>query len=118
MTLQHLLGIDVDQLIKDLLLGIRLQTPIYCPLPIATLIEKCFHESPEERPDFKEIKAILVAAYEKLLGDRKESAIKTSRLIDKDIKSKMQVQYTNVIQMNKEKKESDNISRAKNTYYV
>ena len=108
----------MDQLIKDLSLGIRLQTPIYCPLPIATLIEKCFHEYPEERPDFKEIKATLIAAYEKLFDYRKESAVKTSRLVDKDINNKMQVQYTNLIQMNKEKNEKDNMSRVKNTNYV
>ena len=108
----------MDQLIKDLSLGIRLQTPIYCPLPIATLIEKCFHESPEERPDFKEIKAILVVANEKLFDYRKQSAVKTRQLVDKDINNKLQVQYTNVIQMNKEQKERQNIPRVKTICYV
>ena len=111
-----ILGIDVDQLIKDLSFGIRLQRPVFCPQSIAMLLEKCFYASPDQRPNFEEIKAILVAAYDKLFDNQKESNIKAISIIDKSINKTMQVQYSTVIQMNKEQKEKDYVSRKEHGY--
>ena len=108
------LGIDVDQLIKDLSFGIRLQRPVFCPLPIATLLEKCFYASPDQRPNFEEIKAILVSAYDMLFGSKKE--LHNTTIIDKSINKTMQVQYSTVLQLNKEQKERDYVSRKEHGY--
>ena len=111
-----ILGIDVEQLIKDLSFGIRLQKPIFCPHPIATLLEKCFYASPDQRPNFEEIKAFLVAAYDMLFDRQKESNVKNFGIIDNNVNKAMQVQYSTVIQMNKEQKNRDYVSRKEHGY--
>ena len=58
---------DVDRLIYDLSIGIRLPNPTFCPHQIASLIKKCFYESPNKRPNFKEIKTSLKSAFNKLM---------------------------------------------------
>ena len=58
---------DVDRLIYDLSFGIRLPNPTFCPHQIASLIKKCFYESPNKRPNFKEIKTSLKSAFNKLM---------------------------------------------------
>ena len=111
-----ILGIDVEQLIKDLSFGIRLQKPIFCPQPIAILLEKCFYASPDQRPNFEEIKAFLVAAYDMLFDRQKESNVKNFGIIDNNVNKAMQVQYSTVIQMNKEQKNRDYASRKEHGY--
>ena len=80
------------------------------------LLEKCFYASPDQRPNFEEIKAILVAAYDKLFDNQKESNIEAIGIIEKSINKTMQVQYSTVIQMNKEQKERDYVSRKEHGY--
>ena len=58
---------DVDRLIYDLSFGIRLPNPTFCPHQIASLIKNCFYESPNKRPNFKEIKTSLKSAFNKLM---------------------------------------------------
>ena len=58
---------DVDRLIYDLSIGIRLPNPTFCPHQIASLIKKCFYESPNKRPNFREIKTSLKSAFNKLM---------------------------------------------------
>ena len=58
---------EVDRLIYDLSFGIRLPNPTFCPHQIASLIKKCFYESPNKRPNFKEIKTSLKSAFNKLM---------------------------------------------------
>ena len=60
-------GIDVERLIYDLSFGVRLPNPAFCPKEIASLLRKCFKESPQKRPDFKEIKTFIKSDFEKLL---------------------------------------------------
>jgi len=67
MTKLHFIGMDVDRLIYDLSIGIRLPNPTFCPHQIASLIKKCFYESPNKRPNFKEIKTSLKSAFNKLM---------------------------------------------------
>ena len=79
-------------------------------------MEKCFHASPDQRPNFEEIKAILVSAYEMLCHKMKQCSIKSTGLTDNNINQTMQCRYATVIQMNKEQKERDYISRKENPY--
>ena len=69
------LGIDIDSLIYDLSFGVRLPAPKFCPQSIAYLLKKCFVTEPDQRPDFKIIKAFLEDAY-RLLFNKKQSAEK------------------------------------------
>ena len=103
-------------MIKDLSFGIRLQKPIFCPQSIATLMDKCFHTSPDQRPDFEEIKATLVAAYTMLFNKKKHKDIKTVRLGDSTNNKPMYSRYSTMIKMNKEQKERDSIARKESHY--
>ena len=46
----------------------RLPNPTFCPHPIENLIKRCFYEAPNKRPTFKQIKAILMAAFNDLIS--------------------------------------------------
>ena len=59
-------GISLHELIYDLSYGIRLPNPAFCPGPIANLLKKCFCESPDKRPNFKEIRLYLLNASKHL----------------------------------------------------
>ena len=111
------LGIDVEQLIRDFYFGIRLQKPIFCPQSIATLMEKCLCASPDQRPDFEEIKANLVAAYAMLFDQNKVKSIRTVQLVDNNINKQMFSRYSNMIKLNKEQKERDSLAR-KDSHYL
>ena len=57
---------DVKQLHHELSQGIRLSSPEMCPKQIAILIQNCFLENPNDRPDFQKIKTFIREAYESL----------------------------------------------------
>ena len=57
---------DVKQLHHELSQGIRLSSPEMCPNQIAILIQNCFLENPNDRPDFQKIKTFIREAYESL----------------------------------------------------
>ena len=63
----YFIGIDVDRFMYDLSIGIRLPNPTFCPQQIASMIKKCFHESPNKRPNFKEIKTSLKSDFAELM---------------------------------------------------
>ena len=53
-------------MINELQLGIRLPAPEYCPTSIASLIQACFNEDPNERPTFSQLKKIISQSYSSL----------------------------------------------------
>ena len=53
-------------MIYELVQGIRLPNPPYCPFKIGELMKKCFLENTSQRPGFKEIKESLQDACEEL----------------------------------------------------
>ena len=123
-TLNHyfpyLSGIDIPQLVNDLTLGIRLPNPAFCPNAIAALLETCFCESPEKRPDFDEIKSKLNTAFNIIFLKNKTKAdvAKTDyQLVNLKRNSKMQSQYSTLIKENKKEYLMQQRSR-KNTYLI
>ena len=64
---------DVNQLRHELTQGIRLPNPEFCPGQIADVIQRCFFENPNDRPDFKEIKSLIEAAYIFLMETRAQT---------------------------------------------
>ena len=90
-------------MVNDLTLGIRLPNPAFCPNAIAALLEACFRESPEKRPDFDEIKSKLNTAFNTIfLKNRtKADVAKTDyQLVNLKRNSKMQSQYSTLIKEN------------------
>ena len=65
-SISNHIGIDYQDLINELQLGIRLPTPEYCPTSIALLIQACFNEDPNERPTFSQIKETISQSYSSL----------------------------------------------------
>ena len=55
----------------DLSFGVRLPEPKLCPQVIAHLLTTCFYERPDNRPDFKAIKATIINAYNQLVTNSK-----------------------------------------------
>ena len=96
------LGIDINTLVYDLLFGVRLPAPKYCPPPISAMISKCFLEKPTLRPDFREIKSLLDIAYVSLAS--KTSQIDPCFNIESSINSTksnaMKIRYTSVLKGN------------------
>ena len=114
----YLSGIDIPQLVNDLTLGIRLPNPAFCPNAIAALLETCFCESPEKRPDFDEIKSKLNTAFNIIFLKNKTKAdvAKTDyQLVNLKRNSKMQSQYSTLIKENQREYLMQQRSR-KNTY--
>lgn len=56
-------GICLQLLVYDLSQGVRLQCSKDYPSSIANLLQKCFEENPEKRPDFGDIKKHIEAAF-------------------------------------------------------
>ena len=52
-------GIEFQQLVSELRLGVRLPSPPFCPFEISEIMKKCFHESPHQRPKFEEMRISL-----------------------------------------------------------
>ena len=90
-------GIDLQGLINDLSNGIRLPNPVLCPPPITSLMEKCFDEIPDKRPDFKIIKHYLDVTYTNL-DSRPQSNGFTKKKLEND---KMKTRYATILQENK-----------------
>ena len=103
---------------NDLTLGIRLPNPAFCPNAIADLLETCFRESPEKRPDFDDIKSKLNTAFNRIFLKNKTKAdvAKTDyQLVNLKRNSKMQSQYSTLIKENKREYLMQQRAR-KNTY--
>ena len=64
---------DVNQLRHELTQGIRLPNPEFCPGQITDVIQRCFAENPNDRPDFKNIKSLIEAAYVSLMETRAQT---------------------------------------------
>ena len=114
----YLSGIDIPQLVNDLTLGIRLPNPAFCPKAIADLLETCFRESPDKRPDFDEIKSKLNTAFNRILLKNKTRAdvVKNDyHLVNLNRSAKMQSQYSTLIKENKREYLIQQRAR-KNTY--
>ena len=114
----YLSGIDIPQLVNDLTLGIRLPNPAFCPKAIADLLETCFRESPEKRPDFDEIKSKLNTAFNRILLKNKTRAdvVKNDyHLVNFNRSAKMQSQYSTLIKENRREYFIQQRAR-KNTY--
>ena len=62
----NILGITLYDLIFELQNGIRLPDPENCPSSMVTLIRKCFHHIPSERPTFNEVKKVVELDYAQL----------------------------------------------------
>ena len=52
-------GIEFEQLVSELRLGVRLPSPPFCPFEISEIMKKCFHENPHQRPTFEEMRTSL-----------------------------------------------------------
>ena len=64
-----IIGMTIHQLIYELSVGIRLPNPEFCPPSISTMLRKCFHNDPTERPDFKEITDNVQLTFNARLND-------------------------------------------------
>ena len=105
-------------MVNDLALGIRLPNPAFCPKAIADLLETCFCESPEKRPDFDEIKSKLNTAFNRIFlknKTRADVAKNGYQLVDLSRSTKMQSQYSALIKENKREYLMQQRAR-KNTY--
>ena len=100
-------GIDFHGLIYDLTNGVRLPNPPFCPPPITSLLEKCFDEIPDKRPDFKVIKHYLDVIYTKLDALPTSNGIKIRKLENDEMKTR----YTAVLHENKIYKERKNLEQ-------
>ena len=96
------LGIDINTLVYDLLFGVRLPAPKYCPPPISAMISKCFLEKPTLRPDFREIKSLLDIAYVSLASKTSQidPCFKIESSINATISNAMKIRYTSVLKGN------------------
>ena len=54
---------------NELSSGVRLPSPPFCPSSNSALIQNCFQEKPQERPNFKLIKQAIQNAYVALISD-------------------------------------------------
>ena len=105
-------------MVNDLTLGIRLPNPAFCPNAIADLLETCFRESPEKRPDFDEIKSKLNTAFNRIFFKNKTKADVAKNdyhLVNLNRSAKMQSQYSTLIKENKREYLIQQRAR-KNTY--
>lgn len=99
----------IHQLIYELSVGIRLPNPNFCPPSISTMLRKCFHNDPTERPDFKEIRDNLQVTFnamrEKALQDRLNDKKAGSQIytipINNTIDNTMRSRYTVIKKANK-----------------
>ena len=113
-------------MVNDLSVGIRLEKPKYCPQPIIELLDKCFLESPERRPDFEEIKSNLHTAYNSLIAqiqpDRKticeENADACPFPKINSVDNSMQCRYTAMLKQNAEQMKQSYIPMGKKNRYV
>ena len=64
----HDLGIGINELRNDLMSGIRLPSPEFCPSRILELIQHCFQQEPQGRPNFKMIKEAIQESYKSLVS--------------------------------------------------
>ena len=100
-------------MIYDLSYGIRLPNPAFCPQSITTIIESCFYESPESRPDFEEIKHCLTDAYNKIPSQLQSKGCTTgnniqpiSNIAANPMKhNTMKTRYNSLLQENKKQME-------------
>ena len=105
-------------MVNDLTLGIRLPSPAFCPKAIADLLETCFRESPEKRPDFDEIKSKVNTAFNRLFlksKTRADVAKNDYQLVNLNRSAKMHTQYSTLIKENKKEYMIQQRAR-KNTY--
>ena len=93
------LGIDINTLVYDLLFGVRLPAPKYCPSPISDMISKCFFERPTLRPDFKEIKSTLDSAYVSLASKTNpiDLCFNIETSINATKSNAMKIRYTSIL---------------------
>ena len=90
-------GIDFQELISDLSNGIRLPNPLLCPPPITSLLEKCFDETPDKRPDFKTIKHYLEVIYPNLDSHPQANGFTMKKIENVEMKTR----YAIILQENK-----------------
>jgi hypothetical protein len=104
----------------------RLQKPKFCPEPIATLLDNCFSELPEQRPTFQEIKSDLDTAYHSLLQqlqlnekieDKENSQARHFPIIN-SIDNSMKSRYTAMIKGNKKQMKQNDSHRRKSNEYL
>ena len=99
-------GIDINELIYDLSYGIRLPNPISCPICIKKLLERCFYEAPDDRPDFKEIKLYIRTSFNTIYVEyqsqnkRGKDENVTGLGICDSTNNEMKTRYTKVLQEN------------------
>jgi hypothetical protein len=111
---------------NELSFGMRLQKPKFCPEPIATLLNNCFSELPEQRPAFQEIKSDLDTAYNSLLQqfqlndkikDKENSQAHHFPIIN-SIDNSMKSRYTAMIKGNKKQMKQNDTHRRKSNEYL
>ena len=93
--------------------GIRLPNPISCPICIKKLLERCFYEAPDDRPDFKEIKLYIRTSFNAIYVDyqsqnkRGEDQNVTGLEICNSTNNEMKTRYTKVLQQNMKRNEKN-----------
>ena len=121
-----LIGLDVAQLVEGLTIGMRLKTPSLCPKAIGNLIQACFDMEPDKRPNFKEIKTMLISSYKELLVkisemNKNPTDSDKTEYLPLQYKStdtiSMQSRYHNVINANKEQQRTEEISSTNIRYF-
>ena len=89
--------------------GIRLPNPLLCPPPITSLLEKCFDETPDNRPDFKIIKHYLDVIYIKL-----DSHPQCNRFTMKKLENdEMKTRYATILKENTSYREMKDLKQNK-----
>ena len=83
-------GIEFEQLVSELRLGVRLPSPPYCPFGIVEIMKKCFHENPHQRPKFEEVRISLTRVISEL---RRPSTPKNQNV---NVDSNMSVVYSDL----------------------
>ena len=100
-------GIDLQSLIYNLTNGIRLAQPEYCPLSIIEMLQKCFDETPNKRPDFQQIKQYLEVVYNKLFTQAQPLSLSGKH----NEKNTMNIRYRTLLKENKNYSERQYIKK-------
>ena len=98
----------------DLSYGVRLPAPRFCPQPISDLINNCFYERPNLRPDFEQIKYAIESAYSTLIS--KTIPINTSSdtktWLNEAKNNDMKIRYTSVLKGNSNEEYIDSVTKS------
>ena len=102
----NILGITYTQLKEELSKGMRPPKPDFCPDETAKIMHSCFHESPQQRPTFSEIAALIDQKFKQLVvqeksGIENEGYLKAIQDTNVNHSERMKTQYVEMKSQNK-----------------